>query len=75
MIWDYRLIKIKKKGVDYYQVHRVMYQDPLRERAVFIERKPTTIEGRDLKEMLEVIELMVNAFDSPYIYMPGWNEE
>lgn len=74
MIWDFRVIRRRVFNQDIFQLHRVFYKDSTREEVAMIETTPATIVGTEPIMMLQDIELATNAFDSPTIYIPSWNE-
>lgn len=72
-VYDYRLIKRVVNGSTFYHVHRVFYTDESKKTPVLIERYPSTIEGLVPKEMIEDLELMIEAFKQPTLYIPEGN--
>lgn len=73
MFWDFRIIKRKINGKIFYQVHRIFYEDAFKRKITLIEELPASLVGTEPKGMLQDIDLMVNAFDYPVIYIPEWN--
>jgi hypothetical protein len=73
MQWNFRLVRRLVHGREVRSLHRVLYEDVALQKPRFIERQSSPVQGPDKTEMLGEIELMVNAFDEPEIYVPQWN--
>ncbi len=75
MLWNFRIIKRKVGGTELYSVHRIFYERGLDSPPRIIENIPASIIGNAKRPMLEDVELMVEAFEMPVIYIPEWNKE
>lgn len=74
MKWDFRLIKRKIGGLDFYEVHRVFYQDDAKTIPLCLETRAATVIGNGPRVMLEDIEAMVDAFDKGVLRVPEWDK-
>jgi hypothetical protein len=74
-VWDFRIIRRRISGRDFFQVHRVFYADNLKTKAILIENRPATIIGDDAKVMLGDVDKILDSFDNPVIHIPEWNRD
>jgi hypothetical protein len=75
MHWDYRVVKYTVRGVWHRRLRRVEYKDAAREVVKFIDEFAPEVQGKTHKDMLLVMETMLDAYDKSHLYHPDWNVE
>lgn len=65
--WDYRIVRLgpaeQPVGSGELRIHRCFYSSDKKERILGLEKTPTSVSGKDKKELLRVIDALVDAMD------------